>query len=65
MERNSRLYDCAIKLVDASRLLLPFDQDIKEQILDIATLITQRIVINEDEVEKIEQYSERIKKEIG
>jgi len=62
MERNARLYDCARKLVDAARILLPFDQDIKEQILDVATLITQRIFIDEKEIGEIEKYEQQLRK---
>jgi hypothetical protein len=61
MERNSRLYECAKMLVEASRILLPFDKDIKEQILDIATLISQRIIIDEKEIGEIEKYEQQLK----
>jgi|WetSurSiteA1Bulk_404760.scaffolds.fasta_scaffold00418_4 hypothetical protein len=61
MERNARLYECAKRLVDAGRILLPFDTDIKEQILDIATLITQRIVVDEKEIGEIEKYEQQLK----
>jgi hypothetical protein len=61
MERNARLYECAKRLVDVARILLPFDQDIKEQILDIATLITQRIVVDEKEIGEIEKYEQQLK----
>lgn len=61
MERNSRLYECAKRLVDAARILLPFDADIKEQILDLATLISQRIVIDEKEIGEIEKYEQQLR----
>lgn len=63
MERNQKLYQASWYLVHAARLLTDIDDNLKKNLLEKALDLSNKIVINEEENQKILEYKELIKEE--
>jgi hypothetical protein len=61
MERNSKLYEAAKLLMTTSKIIKFEAPDLFEQILDIAELALQRIVVDEKEIGEIEKYEQKLR----
>lgn len=64
MDRNFKLYRAAGHIIESAKYLRTIEPDFREQLLEIAEKLLDRIEIDEDEIRKIEEYEEKIKQAI-
>jgi hypothetical protein len=60
MQRNSNLYNASAILVEASKLLIEVDEENRTKILDIAKNLLDKIEINQVELDKIQEYEDKL-----
>jgi len=62
MDKNSRLYNAAMHLYEAAVALDGVKPDLRTELLEKANELTKEITIDEDEINEVHEYKERIKK---
>jgi len=62
MDKNVKLYKAAWLLVEASRLISGYENEIANELLGKASELKDKIEIDEKQIEEIEQYEDRLRK---
>ncbi len=63
MERNPKLYNASFHLLQAAKLLRELEEpeELIEALLNKAEYLKNQIVINQEELDKIAEYKEKIR----
>ncbi len=61
MDKNVNLYRAAWMLIEASKLLRPYENDMADDLIDKASYLTGQIEVNEEEIQEINDYERRLK----
>ena len=59
--KNTLLYNAALALVNAARIVKPVDSDYAQELLDKAEYFKNSIVIDEEQEKEIIDYAEKIR----
>jgi hypothetical protein len=64
MERNFKLYRAAAHLIEAAKYVRGIDNEIRDDILAKSEHLLSLIVIDDEEIRKVEEYGRIIRKEL-
>jgi 3,4-dihydroxy-2-butanone 4-phosphate synthase len=62
MDKNARLYSAAVHLYEAAVILDVVNPNLKAELLEKAEQLTKEIKIDQNEINEVYEYKERIKK---
>jgi len=65
MDRNFKLYRAAAHALEAAKYLIDIEDQYREKLLTLTSDILDKIEIDEEEIERVEEYGDRLRKELG
>lgn len=65
MDKNVNLYNAAWHLIAAADLMKKYDKKMSDELLDKATEVTNKIEVNKQEIEEIDEYERKLRDEAG
>lgn len=64
MERNFKLYRAASHLIESAKYIRGIDEELRSDILVHAECLLSQIVVDEEEIRKVENYGKIIRDEL-
>ena len=65
MDKNIKLYKAAYFSLEAAKHLNNIEEGLREQLLSISQKLLDNIVVDQEEIRRIEKYEQAIKKKIS